>query len=164
MHMRTGIPATALVLLILVTAQVSGADITRTVMTENNTTVVTLVISERSVIGITETLPAGTTLAGCSLPPEQYRFSDGALHLAVIGERELSYTIQGAGPLPVSGTWIDFLDGSRGTIPAEGQSLPGGRPTTPSPPATVAPGFTSVAVLGALAMLILLSCPGRWDR
>jgi len=153
--MRNGLLIGAFFIIFIIIAPVSGAEIIRTVAkVDTNTTEARLTIAEGSVLGITETVPDGAHITFCSLPSEQYRVSAGTLNLAVIGEKEISYTLQGGNNEPTSGTWTDFSDGSTGTVLAEGQtSYP---PTEPSlrltPAITQAPGAGVVCSLGALCI------------
>lgn len=153
--MRSGFLFSAVLIIALIIVPVSGAEIHRTVVKENdNTSLVRLTITAGPVIGITETLADGSVVTSCSLPSGQYRVSPGNLHLAVIGEKEITYTLQGGGIDPVSGTWTDLSDGSEGTVLGEGQSLPS--PTqsaTPAAPATTrAPGAGFIPAFGALCL------------
>jgi hypothetical protein len=159
--MRSGCWFSALFIIFILTAPVSGAEIQRIVVKgDDNTSDVRLTITDGPLLGITETLPAGSNITSCSLPFEQYRISAGSLHLAVIGESEVAYTLRGGETDPISGTWTDFSDGSKGTILGEGQSLP--PPThsaTPTIPATtkaagagMIPAFSALCLIGATVL------------
>ena len=158
MPMQQGTLVFALFIIALAVAPVCGAEISRAVVRgENNTSVVTLTVTGGSVLGVTETLPAGSAVISCSLPPEQCRVSAGSIHLAVIGEKEVSYVIQGADGGPGTGTWTDLSDGSQGTVLGAGQSqpLPGERAPPVTPAATQAPGAGLLAAAGALGILVI---------
>lgn len=153
--MRNGLLIGAFFIIFIIIAPVSGAEIIRTVMKgDTNTIEVRLAIAEGSVLGITETLPDGANVTFCSLPAEQYLVSTGGLHLAVIDEKEISYTLQGGNKGPVSGTWTDFSDGSTGTVLAQGQTTdPSTEPSLRLTPAvTQAAGADVVCALGALCI------------
>lgn len=148
-----------IIVLFLVIAPVSGTGINRIVEPgSDNSTEVRLIIVGGPVLGITETLPAGANVTACSLPAAQYRLSPGSLHLAAIGDTEVSYTLQGGESNLISGTWTDFSDGSKGTIPNEGQSSsPPPQSATPTAPATTqAAGAGFIPSLSGLCLLVVV--------
>jgi hypothetical protein len=137
----------AFLVVFLVIAPVSGTEVRRVVLPRGeNISEVRLTIANGTVLGITETLPAGSTVTACSLPPDQWRFSAGSLHLAVIGDTEISFTLQGRENRTLSGTWTDFSDGSKGNVLGEGESSPG----APQSPIPAAPATTRAVVPGIL--------------
>jgi hypothetical protein len=134
----------ALLALFLFIIPVSGAGITRVVTGNDTASDVRLIVeSGGPVFGITEVLPAGSRMASCSLPSDQYRLSEDHLNLVLIGEEEVSYTLEDGAGAGISGTWTDFSDGSQGAVADEGHVPPTltGTPVPAGSTPTSAPGF-----------------------
>jgi hypothetical protein len=134
---------------------------------EDGITTITLTTPEGAVMGITETIPDGTVIIACSLPQSQWRAEGEYLHMAILGEQHVSYTLQGTVSGAPSGTWVNFSDGSSGRVTSEGEEVsPAGdadaaaTSSGPVPDATQA-GSAPVMTVGALAALAFTSYLGR---
>lgn len=143
------------------------------------------------VVGIVETVPEGFNFVSTTHPSEQYEVTGQIIAFAVIDETEITYWVQAPsyGEGSFTGTWIDMLSDSEGSI-ADTIIVVGGdgvgaigvetpKPTSvvttttpvttpkPSPTATPAaiptsevPGFE--AIFTAVSLLITCLFVGMW--
>lgn len=128
---------------------------------------VVLALPGETVAGITEILPPGMEVREVSLPAGQYRINGTTLFLAVIGEREITYFLQGpenpAGAL--RGTWTDYLSGHGGTVGGDmdgtqGPGIPPAGPVTAGTPRAGPSLFLFLAGTG-IAMACAARCRAR---
>jgi len=144
----------AILLLVLVLPATAG--ITRSVdQGADGAATITLVVPAGATLGITEAIPEGAEVTSCSLPADQWKWSGGFLHLAVLDEPEVSYTLTGITDGEITGTWVDFSSGSRGVVTPEGEDhgpvTTAGAPGLPATPRAGSWPAVAGCVLAALA-------------
>lgn len=146
---------TLCILIVLLAAPVTAANIERFVTSSGDGLDVTLVVTGIPVGGIVETLPDGCVWKETDHPADRTRLSGGKAAFAVIGEETIRYRVQGpqeaAGVF--TGTWEDLLTGESGTVGAAETHDPESSKTP-----VEAPGFLSVAALAALAVAYRRRC------
>lgn len=91
---------------------------------------VRLLLSDGVIGGVSEEIPDGYVFVGTGHPAEQLRVEGGKIHFAVIGEKEIVYTLKGkgeVGKMDIRGKWIDLSqDAKEGDVTAaKERSLPG---------------------------------------
>ncbi|MFA5295817.1 MAG: hypothetical protein WC382_09910 [Methanoregulaceae archaeon] len=112
----------AVILFLVLVFPVAAAGVTRSVdQGADGTATITLVVPAGATLGITEAIPEGAEVTSCSLPAAQWQRSGGFLHLALLDEPEASYTLTGITDGDITGTWVDFSNGSRGAVTPEGE-------------------------------------------
>lgn len=133
----------------------AAAGITRSVdQGADGTATITLDIPAGAFLGITEAIPEGARVTACSLPAAQWQWSGGFLHLAVLDEPEVSYTLTGMTGKDITGTWVDFSSGNRGVVTPEGEDHgPVTTAGTPGLPATPRAGSWPTVAGCSLAAL-----------
>lgn len=104
--------------------------------------------------GVVETIPEGFTYEGSPHVADGTRQSGQNVIFAVTGEESLSYTLrapaEGCGVF--RGTWENVGTNTIGEIPAEVIAVAGSDPSKCST-AQPSPGFSSLAALGACALI-----------
>lgn len=87
--------------------------------TGDSTYRITLQFPEESVTGVTEIVSRGMEIQNVSLPAGQYQVDGTTLSLAVIRERDVSYTLQGSPGESgeIIGTYQDMITGEKGNLP-----------------------------------------------
>ncbi len=117
-HCIAGLACTILLILIV---QVSVAGTIDRVVekTGDSTYRITLQFPEESVTGVTEIVSTGMEIRNVSLPAGQYQVDGTILSLAVIGERDVSYILQGSPGESgeITGTYQDMITGMKGALP-----------------------------------------------
>jgi hypothetical protein len=118
---------------LLVFSQVAAYSVERTVISgEDGMYRVILDMPGGTVAGISESIPAGYRFAEVLLPPGQYRIDGDTLYIAVMGERNVTYLVEGKEnpERAIRGVWRDIVTGENGTVHAAGEtgSIPGSAP------------------------------------
>ncbi|MBN1193815.1 MAG: hypothetical protein JXA08_00470 [Methanomicrobiaceae archaeon] len=129
----------AVIFLVILVIPAAAAGVIRTAdQGKDGITTVTLVVSAGSFLGITEIIPDGAVVTSCSLPPSQWRAEGTYLHMAILEEQDVSYSFTSTISGEPAGTWVNFSDGSRGSVTAAGDE------GTPADGAEVLPTPSSV--------------------
>jgi len=148
---------TLCILIVLLAAPVTAANIERIVTSSGDGLDVTLVVTGIPVGGIVETIPDGCTWMGTDHPDDRTRVSGQNVAFAVIGEETIRYRVQGSPEAgeKIAGTWEDLQTGESGVV---GSDEPGtsGQAAQTAAPST--PGFEWVAALAALAVAYRRRC------
>jgi len=103
-----------LVASLLIIPQAMATSVERAVIPMgNNTYRVVLFLTEETVAGISEYVPAGYEVSGVYVPAGQYRLDGNTLHIAMLGKGNTSYTIRGDGDPEgsIQGSWTDVEPG-----------------------------------------------------